>query len=286
MKKNQIKLIARQSFSKSMFPGKTKIFQKRQHRRFAQNIAMRCNMELNHCIKFCKRKTEVINSKLINIKAAIINCAQDIHDLCDNHSYKCNIKRRWKNPVIVQLDLSDIDKLLECLEYRLGKEAVLKSIKGFSTQKAESCNRSLHKSLPKNVLFKRNALARAHATVHRLNNGLDKSIVSQLHHLGINLNRCKRIHTYINSLKASIRYDKLRQSSMKYKSRRNQLRCERQAAYHSRDVNKAKSISYAKGLMEPYELGKCVKQIEKQHSYARNIKTMRKIITSDHAYQN
>ena len=286
MKKNQIKLIARQSFSKNMFPAKTKVIQKRQLRRFAQNIAMRCNMELNQCIKFCKRKVGLINSKLTNIKAAIINCAQDIHDLCDKHSYKCSLKRRWKTPVIVHLELSDIDRLLECLDYRLCEDGVLKSIKGFSTQKAEACNRSLHKSLPKNVLFKRNALARAHATVHRLNNGLDKSILLQLGHLGLHFNKCKRLYSYINSLKSSILYDKLRQSSMKYRSRRNHLRFQRQAAYDTRDVSKAKNISYAKGLMEPYEMGKCVKQIKTQHAYAKNIKIARHIVTSDHGYQN
>lgn len=47
---------------------------------------------------------------------------------------------------------------------------------GTNTQKVEATNRTIRRSLPKNVTYTRNFEGRAHAAIHSINNGPGQSI--------------------------------------------------------------------------------------------------------------
>ena len=220
-------------------------------------------------------------SKTVN---AIVKCVQGEHNSCDSSSLMCRSGRRWSCGFVVSPGTEDVDLLKSGILYRLSPDSIGMSHLGHSTQKSESFNRSLHRSLPKNVLYKRNVFGRTHATVHRLNNRFDVSFRQQLEAVGCHLDKCKKVLMYLKSVKAKIINDQKRQRSLKYKARRNYLRAKRFEEYESRNVDVAKGITYAKGLMDPISMSNAAKEIKKDHIYAQDIKKVQSTITNDHSY--
>ena len=147
----------------------------------------------------------------------------------------------------------DITLIEDCIDYRCSAESVQKTYLGFSTQMSEAINRSYRRSVARNSLYQRNAVARASATVHRLNNGIADGLVAELKAVGVPLSTSKRMMRYLQKSRQSERYDKWRQKTPKYKARRVELRAMRHELYYNRDLDKAKEISYAKALNEPID---------------------------------
>ena len=78
---------------------------------------------------------------------AILDCSQGKHGLCDKFSLQCRPEKRWKQDINITPKSTDLIQLRHCIKYRLGPEVLSKTYLGYSTQKAESCNRALHRSL-------------------------------------------------------------------------------------------------------------------------------------------
>lgn len=70
------------------------------------------------------------------------------------------------------------DLLRACISKRLSPAVLDKTIKNSNSQKVESFNRTLRRSLPRNVTFTRNFAGRAHSAAHSSNNGPGDSIRS------------------------------------------------------------------------------------------------------------
>ena len=52
---------------------------------------------------------------------AILLCAQDVHALCDLHSFKCRAGKRWTDgldDILICPNEKDLDVLRQCLMYR------------------------------------------------------------------------------------------------------------------------------------------------------------------------
>lgn len=63
-----------------------------------------------------------------------------------------------------------------CFSKRLSPAVLDKTIKNSNSQKVESFNRTLRRSLPRNVTFTRNFAGRAHSAAHSCNNGPGSSL--------------------------------------------------------------------------------------------------------------
>ena len=66
------------------------------------------------------------------------------------------------------------------MSIRLGVDALEKTKLNLNTNKNEAANRGLSASLPKNVKFSRNCIARSYAAVHRMNYGIGASLLHKL----------------------------------------------------------------------------------------------------------
>ena len=70
-----------------------------------------------------------------------------------------------------------IDDLLgHCIDLRLGDSIIEKTAWNLNTQKVESANRRIKRSLPKSMNYTRNFAGRAHSAVHCINHGPGDSI--------------------------------------------------------------------------------------------------------------
>lgn len=74
--------------------------------------------------------------------------------------------------------LENENLLRACISKRLSPAVLDKTIKNSNSQKVESFNRTLRRSLPRNVTFTRNFSGRAHSAAHSSNNGPGDSIRS------------------------------------------------------------------------------------------------------------
>ena len=284
LSKSQRNIIKNAKFSRGMFPGALCADRKKQQKRFNLNMSRRCSAECNYARKLLGTNTDILSEKLDKTMKAILLCCQGDHDLCDQHSYVCKSSSRWYHETLVTPSSADEQLLLGYLRFRLGRDAIAKTRLGFTTQKAESVNRSLHRSLPKNVLFKRNCQARAHATVHRVNNGLALSLKEQLKAVGSNAAKSQRVEAYLKSVQSKQLYDKLRKQTMAYKHRRYSLCQMRHDRYHRKNASEAKRVSYAKGLMDIDSMQNAIKNINATHSYAQNMQDVSRNIVTDHTY--
>ena len=106
------------------------------------------------------------------------------HDHCKKHSLVCNGgKKNWliKSPYLendfkITASQANGAVLRACLSKRLSPTVLAKTILNTNTQKVESFNRRLRRSLPKNVTFPRNFHGRAHSAAHSTNNGPGESL--------------------------------------------------------------------------------------------------------------
>lgn len=190
---NQRKFVKKMDFSKKMFPGKTVAEQKTQQGRFADDLASRCHAE--HSNAFVKLAGELnkIKRSMTYVRDAIIKCYEADHTLCKKHSWVCKgkIRSNWllhsvylSSDFCIQPMETDVNKLVECIDYRLGGAAINKTQELLNTQKTEAVNKAISSTAPKNKTFPRNYEARVHSGVSGVNWGVGESIARQLDFVG------------------------------------------------------------------------------------------------------
>ena len=185
LSENQRKSINKVNFSKQMFSGRTKEQRDKLQKRFSNDIVKRCEAEFAASQKRYAGDILMLKRSLSHAKFAIIKCYQADHSECRKHSLVCTggKVRNWlnnsaylPNKFRITCTDDDINLLHQCIDYRLGPKMLGKTRLGTNTQKVEATNRSLRRSLPKNVTFSRNFEGRAHAAIHSVNNGPGASI--------------------------------------------------------------------------------------------------------------
>ncbi len=283
-KRTHMKYIRKQPFSGHMLHKLPSNEKEKNLRRLARDLAIRCAKEIDLAITKFKKNLSNMQTFLKNTHTAILLCLQGKHSKCNSHSLCCSPKKRWSSLRITPL-ACDIDLLKACISYRLNESAISKSYRGHSTQKAEAANRSLRSSLPRGTLYKRNAIGRVASTIHRLNNNLDSSLPKQLEHVGLDIkNRCSRIVSFLNSIKSSIEYDKLRQKSTAFRTRRVQLCLMRHARFWAKNKLVAERASYAKGMLDPPAMRQSIQNIKEMHSYHKDLTKSENLVKNDHSY--
>ena len=288
--KTHAKLIKKQPFSAGMFPGSTKAEREKQLKEFARNVSKRCSAEMTVAIKKFKWDKGEIELHMRSVIDAILAChGGDCGNLCHQNSLVCSRSNQWTEKTEVLMNPTDVALLRHCVEQRLGCAGVRKTIFGTSTQKSEAVNRSIRRSLAKNVLYKRNAIGRVHSAIHGLNNRLGASLALQLRDVGADVTKYKRVLMALQSKQRIIRYNQLRQQTAKYKQRRAYFRVMRHKLYAERNKDKIKAQSYAKGLMDPLEMQATVSHIKLRHAYAKSatdLETTQDQIKVDHGYSH
>jgi len=127
---------------------------------------------------------------------AIPLCYAGDHSQCYEHSLVCRHPSPWAFDMIprhargqICANSSDCKQLRDIMEIRLGKAALEKTRHGADTNKAESVNRQISKSQPKNITRFRTLAGRIASALHSSNNGTGHSVAMKRLAAGIPLSR-------------------------------------------------------------------------------------------------
>lgn len=252
------KVVKNITFSKGMFPGKNQKERDKVHKRFSIEVAKRCNAEVKlaheHFMGDMKKKVR----KLSYTIDSVIQCVTGAcGKLCTKHSFVCTGKKRlaWKakfmkpgtklNPTV-----SDLKKLRECVELRLGPKALMKTRLNTDTQKNESVNRTLTKTNPKFSTWTAVLPGRIHGAVHMRNCGVEKSIRKRCSAAGATLENSGLIKTQLKRIQNKLEYNKDRKKSQEYKDRQSFLRRDRFNMQEAA-ASKANTGTYQKNILDP-----------------------------------
>ena len=98
--------------------------------------------------------------------------------------------------------------LLQCLNIRLGKNAVRQTRASATTNKLEALHRAINVSNPKDVTFRRNAKARKLSAAARLNDGGADSAIEKAAAVGAPFHPSAKVLRSLKRLQEKSEYDK------------------------------------------------------------------------------
>lgn len=286
----QGKHIQKQRFSQGMFPATTKAVKEKILKKFSTNVRLRCNAEIKCAVKKFAGDFEKMASHLDKVTETMLACYNnDCGSKCRQYSMVCGKHAPWPHSYLTHgkrlcMTDHDLQLLKQCILFRTSYENVQKIRLNTSTQKCEAVNRAYRKSLPKNVVNKRNAAGRAHSVIHELNNGPGDSVYAKLQKLGIEVEKGSHVARSLKKQQDRFVYDQKRQKTGKYAARRKYHRVRRQQLYDDRQKDAASAETYAKGLMDPMHMQSAIQQIGEHHTYSKNMTRLRKTIAGDHSY--
>ena len=154
----------------------------------------------------------------------------------------------------VTLTTADKALILKWINNKLGANAVKSQRLNKTTNRCESSNVTILKSVPKNRTFTRNFAARANSACHSISLGQSKSSVKANTFLGASNSETSKAHFARIRMAAREEYQKMRKRSDKYKAMRKRLRVLHQRCH----ANNARH-SYSTGCQDP--------AVRQEHSY-------------------
>ena len=184
---NQRKYIRRQAAVLKMMPGLTKSYRETMRNRFSTDMSMRCKAEFDNIHQQVNGAFLPLKMRISAAKPAIAKCYSGGHSLCSDYSSVCNgakdnnwIVKSTFLPSTFQIDICNPthkQTIEDCINYRLGPHILEKTKLNTNTQKVESVNQTIRRSLPKTLTFPRCFPGRAHSAVFSVNNGPGESLV-------------------------------------------------------------------------------------------------------------
>ena len=271
--------VKKAAFTKTMLGPQPAEKQKKLQIELAKDIKCRAEMEFQHAFKLYNGDTKEMKKHLQSSIDAVIECVQGrCGKSCRKYS-ACSGKvrrrfywrhRRFTAQRYVPLELQESDKqaMRECLEIRLGKDAVDVQRFNTSTQKSESVHRTFSKTNPRQMTCKRNFPARIHSGIHCRNHGLSGSTLLKCQAAGAGHVPGTLVAKRLVKLEKRAELKKLWAASQARRQCR--LRC--RASLYRAYLRKTEKETYAKDM-----LAKSKKSVKNEHSYAT-----RK--SSDHCY--
>lgn len=177
----------------------------------AHDVEERCALTLTAMHMYYKGNRDKIIDSMPTVVHYMMRCYQGDHSACRNAKlaqFTCRGRRNqnWclklsahltqKN--ITYLNFNDSDRciLLEAINKKLGADSLIHVVDMRSTQKCEAVNSALSAGLPKTRRHSRNAKARALASVHRINNGPEKSMEAKLKHLNCGMEGSESVEVF------------------------------------------------------------------------------------------
>lgn len=271
----------------SMMPGGTQVYRKYLRSRFALDISTRCHAEFQSAFEETRGDFQKLTTLVHRSISAVQKCYCGDHSSCRAHSKACDgsIKSNWIQkscylPRNFKIDASKAENkeaLLECIEYRLSDDMLQLTRLNTNSQKVEGFNRSLRRSLPKNVTFSRNFSGRAHAAAHSVNNGPGTSIKKLCKAAGCPIPENSKVARRLQKLDQDAEMKKIREKSLKYKQKRK----ERKLALYQLHERHQEERKYIKNQLmktkrnQSKALAELEKKLRKQvenpdHDYNRN----------------
>ena len=276
---NHRKFIKGNSAVLNIMPGNNKHERETTLSSFALDLSKRCQSEceaLHVKLKHCgSNPTVPVHLQLLT--ESIIKCYHGNHSMCELHSEMCDESNSWitRSPYLppgfkIEYRESNFNVLEKCIMYRLSEERFHMTRLNSNSQKVESVNRSLRRSVPTNVTYSRNFDGRSHSAVHSVNNGPGESMTLLMEMEGCPVPPGSRLAKALKTDQKSYTYNKnyfkTRQAKVKRLARRTKLyQLHRD---HKEDVKYKK----AQLLSEKYKIRrkttKVKKAIRTEHSYA------------------
>ena len=267
--------------------GRTKIQRSKMAANLALDIASRCQAEFNEAYKTCSGDANVLKKKLSYTCDAIIQCYQGSHEKCRRNSFVCKgfVKDNWvlKSDYLgetfkLQHGEETSEALRKCISYRLSPVSLNRTMFNANTQKVESFNRSLRRSLPRNVTFSRNFSGRAHAAAYSVNNGECNAIINLCSKVGSNIEKGSVVHRQLENLQKHNEKRKLKSKSIKYKCIRSSNRNKIFKMYEKQQ----EETTYKKNLLlkSATQNKHNVRNMSRDHPYAINVAAS----VRDHSY--
>lgn len=257
-----------------IMPGRTKAIRTKVRNNFAIDIAERCQAEFTQAFESNAGDYLKVQNKLSYTVDAIIRCYQGKHNLCRKHSFVCNggtknwIKRSTflSDSFVIEISKENTQILRQCVEYRLGPKSLRKTKLNANTQKVESFNRTLRRSLPKNVTFSRNFPGRSHASAYSSNNGPGDCILGLCKAIDCEIPEGGKVSKSLKSMQTRDKNSKLKKKSIVSKTQRAD---KRKKIYKLYELHQEK-IDYVKN-----KLLKADREVKKpkaaDHNYAKGV---------------
>ena len=248
---NQRKYIRRRPAVLEMMPGLTKSYRENLRNRFSTDLSMRCKSEFENVHQQVKGDFQWLKAGVCRAKQAILMCYSGNHSLCSVHSSVCNgtTSNNWIAnstflPDTFRIDVSNPkhkQTLVECINYRLGPEILEKTKLNTNTQKVESVNQIIRRSLPKRLTFSRCFPGRAHSA----NNGPGESLVKLCEEAGCPISRNSRVCAALLTEQVESEKRKERAKSLKRKLARKRKREKLYQIYEKHQ----EEAGYQKGIL-------------------------------------
>ncbi|CAG2226741.1 unnamed protein product [Mytilus edulis] len=233
--------------------------------------AERCQSEFTQAMEKYGGDFTKVKNKISFTVDAIPACYTGNHELCRRHSFVCKGgKKFWLSNraflpnsfKIRKLD-ENLNAIRKCVLYRLSPSALKKTRLNLNTQKVEGFNRSLRRSLPKNVTYTKNFEGRVHSAIHSVNLGPGESLLVICKQLGAEISPGSAAEKELKAIQKTDRMQKAYKKSMKYKKERSNTRKHLYKIYEKHQEEKC----YEKNkLMRPV---KRTKTQAEDHPYAK-----------------
>ena len=193
-------------------------------------MSKRCNAEFQARHRQVEGEITKMTEKLTLSINAIKRCYAADHSRCRQYSAVCKGEKEnnWiyksaylKHNFKINLNNEQNEEtLMQCIEYRLGSDILLKTKLNTNSQKCEATNRCLRRSLPKNTTFGRNFPGRAHSAIHSINNGPGESLRKLCHSAGCPIPPSSKVALAILKEQRHTEMQKKRARSILYKAKR------------------------------------------------------------------
>lgn len=273
---NQRKFIKNLSELTNHMPGKNKSDRQKMQNKFSIDLAERCQAEFTQAFDKFSRDSSKLKSALSYTCDAIVSCYHGNHDLCSLYSFVClgksNITWLQRSPFVdsdfcVKPCDESFRLIRKCVDYRLGQDMLEKTKMNTNTQKCEGSNRSMRRSLPKNVTFSRNFSGRSHSAAHSINHGSGESIYKLCRAVGSPIQAGTRVCRALYQLQKVNERHKQRKKSKHYKEARSKKR----RALYKLYEQQQEQVKYVKNMLLPVQAEK----FRRDHNYTKNDKPKR-----------
>lgn len=222
---NHRKNIKKNTDINKMMPGRTKEERDKLQNNFSVDLAARCSAEFNQAIEKFGGNFQKMKNKISYICDAIPLCYTGNHEMCRRHSLVCTGgKKSWlKNSNFLKSSFKILNKtenisaIRKCVDYRLSPQALKKTKKNLNTQKVEGFNRSLRRSLPRNVTYTKNFEGRVHAAIHSVNLGPGESLLLICEQLGAPISHGSSVEQSLKSIQKTDKMQKDYKKTVKSK---------------------------------------------------------------------
>ena len=245
--KNDPKVIA-------IMPGSTKAEREKMGGRFSLDMTFRCTAERDQAGKLYKNNFQKVRSSLSYAVDAIVECYFGDHSLCEKYSYVCDggsknwiSKSSFLRPDFKVMDNSEDahDVIRKCVNLRLGPGVLNKTMLNTTSNKSESANKTIRRSVPRHTTFSAVFSGRCHSGVHASNHGAAESIAKLCDRVGCPIAKGSSVAKCLKSEQNVYEKKKLYNSSEEYMA----TKCKKRRALFDLYEEMQEKVEYKKGTL-------------------------------------